>query len=218
MPQRKVPLVTGCFYHVFARSIAGFEIFRYPDEFLRMIETLRFYKSAHPKTSFSKSQRPSLLDDKNDKRNSQSDERIEIIAYCVMPTHLHLLLAQVTQRGISDFMRLVLHSYSRYFNLKIRRKGTLWESRFQYVLVNNDAQALHLSRYIHINPCSAGLVSSPSDWEYSSYREYIQKNQGEDLCHFDHVFSIVPRAYEKFVAEHQDTQRELQIIKSCLVD
>ncbi|MFH1855789.1 MAG: transposase [Candidatus Omnitrophota bacterium] len=53
------------------------------------------------------------------------EKAIEIIAYCLMPTHLHLMLKQLKDNAISDFMRKLLNSYSRYFNVKYKRKGTL---------------------------------------------------------------------------------------------
>ena len=70
-------------------------------------------------------------------------------------------------------MRRLLNSYTRYFNEKIKRKGPLWEGRFKKVLVNSDEQLLHLTRYVHLNPVSAGIVEKPEDWPCSSYREYI---------------------------------------------
>jgi hypothetical protein len=52
--------------------------------------------------------------------------------------------------------------------------GPLFPARFKNVLVESDAQLIHLMRYIHLNPVKAGLVKDPSDWLYSNYREFIK--------------------------------------------
>jgi putative transposase len=78
-----------------------------------------------------------------------------------MPTHIHLVLRQLKDGGISKFMSNILNSYSRYFNIKHNRKGPLWEGRFRKVLVGSDEQLLHLTRYVHLNPVTACLVDKP---------------------------------------------------------
>ena len=60
---------------------------------------------------------------------------VEIIAYCIMPTHFHLVVKQLKEDGISFFIQQILNSYSRYFNIKTKRKGPLWEGRFQNVII-----------------------------------------------------------------------------------
>ena len=143
---------------------------------------------------------------------------IDIIAYCIMPTHIHFVLKQKKDKGISIFMNILLNSYTRYFNTKHERKGPLWESRFQIRLVETDEYALHLSRYIHLNPTSAGLVQQPEDWEFSSYHEYLAAPKSEPLCDFSKIISYKPATYRKFTENRKDYQRSLQIIKGILLD
>ena len=215
MGYRKVALKTGCFYHVFTRSIAGFEVFRYREEYQRMVDVFRFYQHERLGVRFSK----------RTGANTQNLAGVKIglpyvrfIAYCIMPTHVHFILEQVTEDGISEFMRLVLNSYARYFNEKSSRKGPLWESRFENRLVETDEYALHLSRYIHLNPVSAGLVAHPEDWEFSSYLEYLGQGRGAPLCEFKKVIALSPEFYRKFTEDRSDHQRALQILKAHLID
>lgn len=144
---------------------------------------------------------------------------IEIIAYCLMPTHLHLILKQAQDNGISRYMAKVLNSYSRFFNLSHRREGPLWAGRFKSVLVTDDEQLLHLTRYIHLNPTSANLVRDPQDWVYSSYLEYIDKCSEEDqLCANTNLFDVSTDDYRKFVLSRKKYQQEISRIKKLIIE
>jgi len=208
---RKVALKTGCYYHIFTRSIAGFEVFRYREEYLRFLETFRFYQCERPILRFSKK-------DFLRERLSSGPDYVRLIAYCIMPTHVHFILEQLAEAGISECMRLTLNSYARYFNEKSGRKGPLWESRFQNRLIETDEYALHLSRYIHLNPTSAGLVTRPEDWEFSSYREYLGLCREPQLCEFIKIIPLSADRYRKFAEDHADHQRTLQVLKAHLID
>ena len=98
-------------------------------------------------------------------------ERIELLAYCLMPNHFHLLLRQLGENDMTEFMKCLGTSYSMYFNDKYKRVGSLFQGRYKAVLVENDDYLLHLSRYIHLNPYCKGLTLAEYDW--SSYQEYL---------------------------------------------
>jgi len=96
--------------------------------------------------------------------------KIEIIAYCLMPNHFHLLLKQVENDSLQKFMQALLTRYSIYFNKKYDRVGSLFQGRYKAVLVLEINYLLHLSRYIHLNPSeySSNLIGA-----YSSYANYL---------------------------------------------
>lgn len=95
-----------------------------------------------------------------------------IHVYCLMENHYHLLLE--TPRGnLSQIFHHINGAYTTYFNIKRRRSGHLFQGRFKGILVERDAYCEELSRYIHLNPVRAGLVKSPSEYGWSSYRYYI---------------------------------------------
>jgi putative transposase len=216
---RKYFLVDGGIYHIFTKSIAGFEIFRKRADYERMRGLLKYYQVEKPSLKFSVFM--GLIDREHyyQKFLSGKDKLVEIMTYCLMPTHLHLVLTQLKANGISTFMGTVLNSYSRYFNLKNKRKGPLWESRFKNVEVNTDSQLLHLTRYIHLNPCTAKLVENPEDWRFSSYREYIGRVGKEgNLCDYSGRMKIDPVDYREFVCSRKDVQRELARIKDLCLD
>lgn len=95
-----------------------------------------------------------------------------IHAYCLMSNHYHLLL-ETPVGNLSQIMRHINGAYTTYFNVKRKRAGHLFQGRYKALLVEFDAYALELSRYIHLNPVRAGIVVSPEEYFWSSYRSYI---------------------------------------------
>ena len=209
----KTPLVTDEIYHVYNKSIAEFVIFNNDAEFLHIKDTVRYYQIENQPIKFSR-----IGIDVNNAEQKHADKKlVEIICYCFMPTHIHLALRQLMENGISNFMRHILNSYSHYFNIKHNRKGPLWESSFKNVLVESDAQLLHLTRYIHLNPVTAHIVNKPEDWKWSSYREYVSGNE-EGICKYDSLLDINSEEYKKFVEDRISYQRELAEIKGLFLD
>ncbi|MCM8784519.1 MAG: transposase [Candidatus Omnitrophica bacterium] len=212
-------LVTGEIYHIFNRSIADYKIFNQEEDFLRFVEALRFYQNIKNSSSFSQFIKSKKRNSKSEMKVLNGDNRIvEIIAYCIMPTHTHLILKQLIDNGISTFMNNLLNSYTRYFNLKHNRKGPLWEGRFKRVLIKSDEQLLHLTRYIHLNPVTAYLVNNPEDWLASSYKEYIEPKIKFPICKFEGLIDIKPEKYKEFVKDRISYQRELTKIKDLLLE
>ncbi len=220
---RKDVLVEGQYYHIFNKSIANYEIFNNADEFLRMKQSLKYYQIENDLrfsgfmdlTSVERWGFDSFFKTVSKDKNNI----VQIIAYCLMPTHFHLIVKQLDKNGISKFISKVLNSYTRYFNTIHKRKGPLWESEFQNVLIINDEQLLHLTRYIHLNPVTAHLINKPEKWLWSSYNEYISKNsKTEDFCHPGEILEIHPEEYRKFVNDRISYQRELTKIKALIID
>jgi putative transposase len=213
-------LVVGQTYHIFSRSIAGFKIFNSENEYARIVEVFAYYKQGRPIIPYS--QFVKLSDDAQGnilKKNSTHQCIVDIIAYCVMPTHIHLILKQLTNDGISVYLKNILNSYTRYFNTKHKRKGPLWEGRFKSVLVSDDEYLLHLSRYVHLNPTTSHLVDRPEDWKYSSLCEYLSDSSKDGgICKFNEVLEIVPADYKSFVEDRIAYQRELHIIGRHLLE
>jgi REP element-mobilizing transposase RayT len=92
--------------------------------------------------------------------------------YCLMSNHYHLLM-ETPEGNLSQVMRHINGAYTNYFNTKRKRAGHLFQGRYKAILVEKDAYALELSRYIHLNPVRAGMVKMPEEYRWSSYRSYI---------------------------------------------
>lgn len=204
---KKIPLVTDQFYHIYSRSIAGYHVFNSICEFERMRETLAFYRLNNCKSMIILHGLP-----------QETKQLVHIIAYCLMPTHIHLILKQVETDGISRFLNRALNSYTRYFNEKNKRKGPLWEGRFKRILIEENAYFLHLTRYIHLNPVTARMVDSPEEWEFSSFKEYVGKRDGGGFCEGKELIDMSQEEYSEFVKSRIDDQRSLADIKHLLID
>jgi len=206
-------------YHVFSRSIFKFVIFRDDYDFERMKSLLWFYRKDKPVIKYSAFEELKNKEEFYKQNVIDNDALVEIIAYCIMPTHVHIILKQVKDKGISVFVSNVLNSYTRYFNSRIKRKGPLWESRFRSVIVDTDEQLMHVTRYVHLNPVTARLINDPILWKYSSYGEFIGKIVAEPvICNYNTCMNIKPEEYEEFVNSNIDYQRELSSIKAKFFD
>lgn len=217
-------LVTGEVYHVFTRSIASFKIFNTTVDFSRIKRMLQYYQLENQPDKFSRfleieRTQKEGFDKHFESLAKKGSKLVEIIAYCFMPTHLHLILKQLKDGGISIFMSNLLNSYSRYFNIKHKRKGPLWESKFKAVLVDSDEQLLHLTRYIHLNPVTACIVDKPQDWKDSSYSEYsLEGGTANRICGYKDILDIEPLSYKKFVDDAISYQRHLADIKKLILE
>lgn len=208
-------------YHIVSRSIAHYKIFNNDNDYLRMVRLLCFYQRRNPPTKFSmflrlRGSQKFGVDQYLKEVLKDFDKLVEIIAYCLMPNHIHLVLKQLKNQRISIFMSNILNSYTRYFNILHKRKGPLWESRFKHILVRKDEQLLHLTRYIHLNPCSAKLVKRPELWKYSSYLEYIKPEQTNLIALYRGLLEINPKNYQKFVNDRKNYQQKLSEIKRII--
>lgn len=222
--QRKEKLEVGESYHIFSKSIADFKIFNSNNNTLRMKYMMKYYQVEDVPCRFSRFMEPKDIQKQGfiEYFNFVSKEKekiVKIITYCIMPTHIHLILKQLKENGISNFMGNILNSYSRYFNTKYKRKGPLWEGRFKNILITTDEQLLHLTRYIHLNPTTARLVDEPGDWQASSYNEYLKNSSSnERICEYDKVLQIDRISYKHFVQDRISYQRELNKIKKILCE
>jgi len=202
------------------KSIAGYKIFSSVRDYERMIKALRFFSLKNPPAKFSRflnseQAQKGGFEDGLEKMAVQYGCKIQIIAYCLMPTHVHLVMKQLDENGISSMLGMALNSYAKYFNTKYQRRGPLFVGRFKGVQVESDEQLLHLTRYIHLNPTTAELVKRPEQWKYSSYLTYICPDQVDyPLARFKGLIDDRPEYYKKFVEDYKTNQQELALIKA----
>ncbi len=96
------------------------------------------------------------------------EQEWRVLAYCLMPNHVHLVLGADTPR-ISAGMRDLLGTYARRFHRRHGTSGHLFGGRFHNVPVEDDRQVAAVVRYVATNPVRAGLCERPADWMWSSY-------------------------------------------------
>ena len=99
---------------------------------------------------------------------------LQLVSYCLMPNHFHVLVKQKEATTIDRFMNSLCTRYAMYFNKKYKRVGVLFQDHYKAVRVLTDEQFLHLSRYIHRNPFALTLQGAPlQSYEYSSYPDFL---------------------------------------------
>ena len=212
MPGRTVPLVTGEYYHLYNRGTEEKEIFYQSRDYRRFQQTFYYYQFTGPKPKFSNSFKLKTFIPK------QNQKMVEILCYCLMPNHFHFLVKQVINNGISKFMSLLCNSYTKYFNIKNKRVGPLVQGAFKSVLINNDEQILHLSRYIHLNPVVSKISENVEDYQWSSYLEYAT---GRDyLCSTKQILSFFPdvKEYLNFINAQKEYGITLELLKHSVID
>lgn len=182
-------------------------------DYQRFLQTLYYYQFDGPKPRFSTHNRFKIKD------FSHNPKIVEIICYCLLPNHFHLLLRQLKAGGIQEFLSKVLNSYTKYFNTKTNRIGPLFQGQFKAVLVENDEQLLHLSRYIHLNPFVSELTKEWENFPYSSFPEFINLSSNS-VCTTGHILNFFKgsQAYKDFVKDHASYAQELEKIKHLLIE
>ena len=199
MPRRTIPFVPDTFYHFYNRGNNRQAIFFESDNYLYFLSGIKKYLV--PVAS--------------------------IINYCLMPTHYHILVrvkrqtseapkngetSEVSSREVSlqvsRAMQKFLISYTKAINKRFSRIGALFQGQFQARPIQSYTHLLNLCVYIHGNPVKDGLVTTPEDWIYSNYlewlglrdgtlvdREFIQENFGSHLEYQALVMNYVKARY-----------------------
>lgn len=123
-----------------------------------------------------------------------------IISYCLMTNHVHMQI-ETTSFPIWDIAKHLFSSYSHYFNRKYNEFGHLFQGRYNSEIIDNDAYYLETSRYIHLNPVNAYIVSNPVDYPWSSYGVYLgtAKSNIVSACKILDYFSNNILSYKEFV-------------------
>lgn len=224
MPLRTTPLVNNEVYHIYNRGISFTPVFVSKRDYQRGLDVLSYYQFAKTPLSFSKVKRLSLKERANllKKLNKEDNRLVKILCFCLMPNHFHLLLKQVKEDGISRLVANFQNSYTRYFNLKNKRVGPLFQGAFKTVRIETDEQFIHISRYIHLNPYSSLVIKTLEKLEsypWSSLGEYLYSRKRK-LSFPKEVLSFfkTPQKYRKFVFDQADYQRELEKIKHLMLE
>lgn len=108
------------------------------------------------------------------------ENNIEIIAYCVMSNHVHILINTKNIDEITKYMHKVNTSYGIYYNKNRKRVGYVYRDRFKAQVINNENHLYNCILYIHNNPVKANICTSASQYKFSSYQKFLNKSN-QDL-------------------------------------
>lgn len=203
MPARNIIRIDEAqsYYHIYARGVDKRSVFLDYQDKDYFTSLFKRYLSKQPQTNA------------NGRVYPNYSHQLELLAYCLMDNHFHLLVYQEDLHSISKLMSSLMTSYSRYFNLRYGRTGALFETKYRAALISNDSYLLHISRYIHLNP------DQWNTYEYSSIRYYLYGERSEWLSpgKIKQLFADTQN-YLAFLSDYQGHRRMLQVMKASLAD
>lgn len=217
MPYRQTQLCNNEIYHVIVRRIEGNLLFVDTDDYFRGIFSLYEFNDARPveikKRREDRKQGKQEGDPVSFSDNDNREKLVEILAFCLMPNHLHLLLKQIADNGITKFMNKFGAGYPAYFRRKHTEtgspspvnKGYFFQGRFVSVHMENDTQLKTVFAYIHTNPISlveAGWKERKvndfqkasefiKNYKWSSYGDYLGIKNFPSLINKDLMLKIM---------------------------
>lgn len=206
MPKRNVIREYGAgeFYHVYNRGASRMDIFREPEDYAFFLSLLKSYLSPAEQTRKDGRVLPNYAD------------KVELIAYCLMKNHYHLMVYLCEADGLESLMRSLMTSYSMYFNRKYKRTGTLWEGRFLASRITGDVYYWQVSRYIHLNPLDIG--EDVFEYPYSSV-QYFVGEWHSGWVHPEHVISRDDKSeYRQELMSHKDWHKEVHRMRHILAN
>ena len=196
MPSRNVIKINvpESYYHVYTRGANKQKIFLEECDYRYFLSLFERYLSKEKNIYNPDETYPKLYDS------------VEVLAYCLMPNHFHLLLYQIEEGGMSKLMHGIMTSYSLYFNHKYGRTGPLFESRYKGSRISSDEYLLHISRYIHRNP------DVWIDYPHSSIRAYLY-NDIPKWMNKSHIVELYGSAvkYHEFLEDYLDKNNKIII-------
>lgn len=204
-------------YHVYNRGVEKRDIFLDNQDYRVFLHLLKYYLSPtgkedqHPLVNLPNYPfvRPRPL--------ANLAGEVELLAYCLMPNHFHLLIKQVSADGMSKLLRRISTTYSMYFNKRNDRVGHLFQGIYKAALIPDDPYLLYISRYIHLNPEEL-TGFNPVSYPYSSYPYYLGEKKAKWLkldiiLDFFEKSKLLPflqkyPSYQEFVEGNKKDPRE----------
>ncbi|MFA5744783.1 MAG: transposase [Candidatus Paceibacterota bacterium] len=179
---RPINIAPDEFYHIYNRGIEKRKVFLLRSDYERFTALLYLANQTEPADL--KYQGRSIAEITNDR---SGEPLVEIIAYCLMPNHFHLLLREKIEGNIARFMQKLTTGYTMYFNKRNERNGALFQGTYKASHVHDDRYFRYVISYIHLNPVKLidpiwkknGIKDNVqaekylSQYVYSSYKDYL---------------------------------------------
>lgn len=174
-PKNKIPVEAGCYYHIYNRGNNYEDTFKSVDDY--HIFLWLFYKNLGP--------------------------LIKVHAYALLNNHFHFLIktnSDLEEGLFWRYYRLFCIDYTKYFNLKEFRSGSLFLNPYKRIKIKSDEYLKYLVFYIHFNPQKHKLVADFRQYKFSSYHLF-RKNKVSKICTKD-VYDIFGSP-DNFIEYHQ---------------
>lgn len=153
MGNKNPPLINDEIYHITLRAVGDTVVFIDEKDFFRGIFSIYELNNKNPVNIWERRRERAIEKKKRGSTSLTLQERdmfVEVFAFSFMPNHLHLMLKQLKDNGISQFMQKLGTGYASYFNRKYNRKGHLF-NKFHAVHIKDDNQLKNAFAYVHTN-------------------------------------------------------------------
>lgn len=222
----------GEFYHVFNRGVEKRDVFVDDEDHLRFTHDLYEFNDEDLVVNFghfidSQVIKGFPIDEaiQNFREMVRSKKRkllVDIICFCLMPNHFHLVVRPLVKNGLSIFMQKLGTGYTKYFNHKYQRVGSLFQGTYKAKRIPDDIYFMHCTGYVHRNPLdlmpfdgkrkgrrfreSSGNFLRKFRW--SSYPDSIGEKNFSSVTNMDFLMKMFNndfQLYEKFVLDWTET-------------
>ena len=221
MANRKSLFAIGEHYHIYNRGVDKRITFTDEYDIRRFFQSMVEFNTVKPIGSLYENSFLQL----GGETPKLGEKLVNIIAYCLNPNHFHLILEQLVEGGISEFMKRLGGGYTGYFNKKYTRSGSLFQGVFKDVHIDTNEYLLHVSSYVNLNDRvhqlggeTPKLVRSMSSWG-----EYTDKRI-KGICEKDIILGQFKniKEYKKFALSSLETivkrKAELKDIDNFLLE
>ena len=208
MPYRKEGFFNDGIYHIILRGIEDNKIFKDVDDYYRGIFSIYEFNNSLPVTIQRQREHRNSFKKENAKLAPMADMRnriVDVLSFCFMPNHIHLLLKQLNDNGITKFMAKVGTGYAGYFNRKYQRRGYVFQNRFKDIRIESDNHLKIIFTYIHANPISLlepnwkdkGIKNSEKvinfleEYKWHSYPDFIGGKNFPSVTERDFLFEAM---------------------------
>ena len=169
---RKVIFAPDEYYHIYNRGVDKREIFTDAQDYFWFLSGLEEFNDKKLTGSLGTRIKNRSLASKNKK------PLVEIIAYCLNPNHYHLILKEKREKGITEFMHRLGTSYTKFFNQKYERSGSLFQGTFKAVHIDSNEYLLYLSAYINHNHFIHSYSKDKNEiCPYSSLPDFLKQRK-----------------------------------------
>ncbi|MBI2023583.1 transposase [Candidatus Giovannonibacteria bacterium] len=175
---RKSSFVEGEFYHIYSHSIGNLDLFTSSRDYSRFLSALFAANGKREIYHLDRSRGLNLVSDIRDGKINIGESLVDIIGFCLMPNHFHLILRELSDGNISIFMHRILVSYSKYYNLKYERRGHVFERTFDAKHLHDDEYLMRALAYVNLNPEDLKQWRRKEvKYPWSSFQDYTEENR-----------------------------------------
>ncbi|AHB41913.1 hypothetical protein RAAC3_TM7C00001G0040 [Candidatus Saccharibacteria bacterium RAAC3_TM7_1] len=187
------------YYHAYNRGVEKRVIFQDDDDYAVFMNIMKRY--LYPEPSF----------DAFGREYERLDDSLQLVAFCLMPNHFHLLFFQNEPDAMTRFMRKLATTYSTYFNHKYHREGRLFQGTYKAIQIKDDSYFHHITRYIHLNP------KDYLGWKWSSLSAYLGYRQ-IGWIHPERLQTMSSDKYLTYLEDYVDYRKSLVEIEDRLAN